>query len=31
MRLDLLRNDRSAEYPGKGIADGGLELALESR
>src|SRR6202000_587637 len=27
---DLLRDDRSAEYSGKGIADGDLEFALDT-
>src|ERR1700742_2164259 len=29
-RLDLLRDDRSAEHSGKGIADGELEFALDT-
>ena len=29
-RLDLLRDDRSAEHPGKRIADGHLEFALDA-
>ena len=29
-RLDLLRDDRSAEHSGKGIADGDLEFALDA-
>ena len=28
--FDFLRNDRSPEHPGKRIADGGLELALDA-
>src|SRR5271168_2321000 len=29
-RLDLLRDDRSAEHSGKGITDGDLEFALDA-
>src|ERR1700761_89531 len=29
-RLELLRNDRSAEHPGHRIADGHLEFALDA-